>query len=104
MKNDNIFNNLLECINSINKAQEKMNNALKTDFIQALKSVGKHNAAKEVDEKGLPTYIAVSSDIYPVCLQIMTKYTKVLEYKLIDTKCTIMLIWNEFNIYSLYKI
>ena len=99
MKKDSkiTYDSVLECVNSLAKAQEETNNALKADFIRALESVGKHDAAKEVEKKGLPTHIIVSSDIYPVCLQVMTQYAKVLESKYIETKCTVMLAWGGLN-------
>lgn len=91
------YDSVLECVNSLAKAQEETNNALKVDFMRALEGVGKHDAAKEVGKKGLPTHIIVSSDIYPVCLQVMTQYAKVFESKHVETKCTVMLAWGGLN-------
>jgi hypothetical protein len=106
MKKDNkpIYDSVLECVDLLGRAKEKTNNTLKVDFMQALESVGKYDAAKEVGKKGLPTHIIVSSDIYPICLQVMAKYAKVFKNKLIDSKCTVMLVWDGGLMYSSIRI
>jgi hypothetical protein len=90
---------LLECINLMKKVQEERDDVLKAAFILWLKSIEQKDAAKEVEKKGLPTHIFTSSDIYPVCSQLMARYVEVVENKYIETKYTVMLAWGE-----LYRI
>ena len=90
------YTDLLGCVNLLNKAKEAANEALKADLISAIEAMGNNDKLiTEVKQKGLPSHIIASSDIFSVCHQYLSKYGKVIEMQKLSehNKTTIMMAW-----------
>ncbi len=71
---------LEECVNLLARGKKDFNLALAADLITALEKMGNNNKLiNEIREKGLPSHIIASSDIFSVCQQHLSKYGKVVE-------------------------
>jgi hypothetical protein len=84
---------LLGCVNLLNKAKDEFKEALKADFISALEGLGNNaDLIAKVKEKGLPTDIIVSSELFGVCYEHLSKYADVHESDFAPEK-TMMCAW-----------
>jgi len=93
------YTDLLGCVNLLDKAKSDANEALKADFISALEAMGNNDKIiDDIKQKGLPSHIVVSSDIFSVCHQVLSKYGKVIEMQKDsehNDKPTLMIAWVE---------
>ena len=91
------YTDLLRCADLLNKAKSDANEALKADFISALKRMGNNDKIIEkIKQKGLPSHIIVSSDIFSICHQVLSRYGKVVEMQKNsehDDKPILMMVW-----------
>lgn len=86
------YTDLLGCVNLLNEAKKAANEALKADFISALARAGQNdNLIKEVEQKGLPSHIIMSDDIFCALESVFRKYGKPINAGKVDT--TIMFAW-----------
>jgi hypothetical protein len=87
------YTDLLGCVNLLNKAKDEFKEALKADFISALEGLGNNaDLIAKVKEKGLPTDIIVSSELFGVCYEHLSKYADVHESDFAPEK-TMMCAW-----------
>jgi hypothetical protein len=98
MKEDNPYASISRGIELLQEIQQKRNVELRYNFIKALNAINATDAVKEVENKGLPVAIIVSSDIYLACRTVFSIYAKVIENKLIDKENIMFLSWASLDL------
>ena len=84
-----------EVADRLKKLGEEMEEAKKADLITALEHIGGNSdLIKKIKEKGLPTDIVISSDLFSALCDGFSQYAKVSELpKASEHKQTIVMAW-----------